>query len=275
MKNVFTIDTEDWFHANYEEGFVERNRDVRSTVEENTETYLQILDRYKAKATFFVVGQVAEKHPELIKKISALGHEIGSHSFAHRLVYQQTQKEFREDTYRSKCMLEDLTGKQVIGFRAPSWSITEKSFWALEILNDLGFKYDSSIIPFKNFLYGVDGAPRYPYLANRYCQGAGELLEIPTATAKILKLTLPFAGGFYLRALPYSVISHFAQSTNKKGYPVVFYLHPREIDRNHPKIKLGLRDALIHYYGVRGCRKKFEKIVQQFECTSMKDAFFK
>ena len=163
MKNIFTIDTEDWFHANYKDGLFQNSADVKSTVEENTEVYLRILEQYHATATFFVLGFVAEQHPQLVKRIADAGHEIASHGYGHQLVYKQTPEEFREDIHRSKGLLEDIIGQPVVGYRAPSWSITENSFWALDILTEMGFKYDSSIFPFKNFLYGVKGAPRFPY----------------------------------------------------------------------------------------------------------------
>ncbi len=273
MKNIFTIDTEDWFHANYEDNLFQNDSNIRSTVEENTQVYLDILEKNNAKATFFILGFVAEEHPELVKRIAYMGHEVASHGYGHQLVYKQTPNEFREDVYRSKCMLEDLIGKQVLGYRAPSWSITEKSFWALGILNQLGFKYDSSIFPFKNFLYGVDGAPRFAYKANKYCEQAGELLEVPPSTVRIPRLNIPFSGGFYFRALPEFIISACAKKINKENKPVIFYLHPREIDPKQPRLKLSNRDALIHYYGIGGCEKKFTKIVEQFNCTSMQEAF--
>ena len=172
MKNIFTIDTEDWFHANYEDDLFNNSSEMKSTVEENTEVYLQALEQNRATATFFVLGFVAEQHPELVRRIANAGHEIASHGYGHQLVYKQTPEVFRQDVYRSKCMLEDLIGKSVIGYRAPSWSITEDSFWALGILNELGFQYDSSIFPFKNFLYGVKDAPRFPFQASKYCKNA-------------------------------------------------------------------------------------------------------
>lgn len=274
MKNIFTIDTEDWFHANYEDNLFQNDSTIRSTVEENTEVYLDILEKNNSKATFFILGFVAKEHHELVKRIASMGHEIASHGYGHQLVYKQTPDEFREDVYRSKCMLEDITGSPVLGYRAPSWSITEKSFWALGILNELGFKYDSSIFPFKNFLYGVDGAPRFSYKANKYCEDAGNLLEIPPSTVKLPLLNLPFSGGFYFRALPEFMISACTKKVNKENEPVIFYLHPREIDPKQPRLKLSARDALIHYYGIGGCERKFRKTVHKFNCTSIADKFF-
>lgn len=271
MKNIFTIDTEDWFHANYEDGLFSNSSEVKSTVEENTEVYLKALEENQATATFFVLGFVAEQHPDLVRRIANAGHEIASHGYGHQLVYKQTPEVFRKDVYRSKCMLEDLIGKPVIGYRAPSWSITEDSFWALGILNELGFRYDSSIFPFKNFLYGVKGAPRFPFRASQYCKDAGDLLEIPPSTVKMPLLNIPFSGGFYFRALPYPFIHTFAKQVNREGYPTVFYLHPREIDPKQPRLNLSKRDALIHYYGIRGCKSKMNKVVKKFDCGAIRD----
>ena len=186
MKNIFTIDTEDWFHANYEDDLFRNDAAVKSTVEENTEVYLEALERNHATATFFVLGFVAEQHPGLVQKIAQAGHEVASHGYGHQLVYKQTPEEFRQDILRSKKLLEDIIGKPVRGYRAPSWSITEESLWALTILEEEGFAYDSSIFPFKNFLYGISGAPRFPFAAAKYQPRAEKLLEIPPSPGAAL-----------------------------------------------------------------------------------------
>ena len=271
MKNIFTIDTEDWFHANYEDGLFSNSSEVKSTVEENTEIYLKALDENQATATFFVLGFVAEQHPKLVRRIADAGHEVASHGYGHQLVYKQTPDEFRQDVYRSKCMLEDIIGKAVIGYRAPSWSITEDSFWALGVLNKLGFLYDSSIFPFKNFLYGVKGAPRFPFQAAQYCKEAGRLLEIPPSTVKVPGMNIPFSGGFYFRALPYPFIFIFAKRVNRERKPVIFYLHPREIDPKQPRLNLSKRDAMIHYYGIKTCYHKLTHILKEFQCQSIEE----
>ena len=269
MKNIFTIDTEDWFHANYEDDLFRNDAAVKSTVEENTEVYLEALERNRATATFFVLGFVAEQHPGLVKRIAEAGHEIASHGYGHQLVYKQTPEEFRQDIRHSKKMLEDLIGKPVLGYRAPSWSITEDSLWALAILEEEGFAYDSSIFPFKNFLYGINGAPRFPFPASRYHAEAKKLMEIPPSTVRVPGMNVPFSGGFYFRALPYPFIRAFAKRVNREGHPVVFYLHPREIDPQQPRLKLSKRDALIHYYGIGACRCKMEHMLRDFSCQSM------
>jgi len=272
MKNIFTIDTEDWFHANYEDNLFENSSEVRSTVKVNTETYLRHFAQNGTTATFFILGFVAEQHPDLVREIAAAGHEIASHGYGHQLVYRQTPEQFRTDIRHSKQLIEDITGKSVLGYRAPSWSITERSLWALEILEEEGFQFDSSIFPFKNFLYGIADAPRFPFAASQYNAKARHLLEIPPSTARVLGVNIPFSGGFYFRAEPYGFIKAFGHQVNHEEHPVVFYLHPREIDPHQPRLKLKPRDALIHYYGIGRCEGKLCKVLQDFPCVSISEA---
>ena len=274
MKNIFTIDTEDWFHANYEDGLFQNSKNVVSTVEKNVNTYLEIFDKYNVKATFFVLGFVAENHSTLIRKIYQNGHEIASHGYAHQLVYKQTEKEFFDDVKKSKELLEDIIGDKVIGYRAPSWSITENSLWALDILEDLDFKYNSSIFPTKNFLYGIPYAPRFAHDCKIYNRPNNKLLNIPPATVSMIKnLNIPFSGGFYFRALPYWFIKCCTDFVNKQSQPTVFYLHPREIDPAQPRLKLKQKEALIHYYGLNNCYKKLEKVLSKYEYTTIKEFY--
>lgn len=269
IKNVFTIDTEDWFHANYEDELFENSAEVHSTVEQNTEIYLEHFAKHSIKSTFFILGFVAEQHPDLVRKIVAEGHEVASHGYAHRLVYKQTPDEFRSDIRRSKQLIEGITGIPILGYRAPSWSITEQSLWALSILEEEGFKYDSSIFPFANFLYGIQGAPRFPFPASIYNENAKHMVEIPPSTARIFGVNIPFSGGFYFRVLPYWMIHLFGDNLNREGNSGVFYLHPREIDPQQPRLKLQLRDSLIHYYGIKGCEKKLTRALGDFSFGTM------
>lgn len=191
MKNIFTVDTEDWFHANYEDGLFGNHKNMVSTVEANIERYLELFEQYHVQATFFILGSVARQHPGMIKKIAAQGHEIASHGYGHLLVYKQTQQEFREDVHKSKVLLEDVSGRKVEGYRAPSWSVTEKSLWALDILEELGFLYSSSIFPTKNYLYGIPYAPRFLHGCGVYGKDSLNIWNIPPSTKKI--------GGRYMR----------------------------------------------------------------------------
>lgn len=272
MINIFTVDTEDWYHANYEDHLFENNTTTISTVEENTEVYLDALAKNNSKATFFILGFVAEQHPNLVKKIAQAGHEIASHGYSHQLVYMQTPEEFREDVHHSKTLLEDIIGKEVISYRAPSWSITEDSLWALSILEEEGFQFDSSIFPFKNFLYGISSAPRFPFLAKELHPPVKTIIEIPPSTIRAPGINIPFSGGFYFRVLPYFIVSNFTHKVNKSGHPVIFYLHPREIDPGQPRLHLAKRDEIIHYFGIKRCREKMERLLSEFPCTSISSA---
>lgn len=269
MKNVFTIDTEDWYHANFEEGLFANRTDVNSTVEKNIDRYLELFDQYKVRATFFVLGFVVEQHSDMVRKISEMGHEIASHGYGHHLVYSQTKEEYREDIRKSKVLLEDATGKRVVGYRAPSWSITEKSLWALDILVEEGFSYNSSIFPTKNFLYGIPYAPRFRHDCEIYGKNL-PLVNVPPSTKKVGGAVVPFSGGAYFRLLPGWMIDQFTKSINcKEKEPVIFYLHPREIDPEQPRLQLGLRDRLIHYWGIRGCEKKLVRVLKHYEFETM------
>lgn len=276
MKNVFTIDTEDWYHANFEDGLFSNTGDAKSTIEKNIERYLEIFSENKVKATFFVLGCVVEQHPDMIRNIAKEGHEIASHGYAHQLVYKQTPQEFREDVYKSKTLLEDLIGQDVIGYRAPSWSITEQSLWALDILEEMGFEYNSAIFPTKNFLYGIPYAPRFLHDTSVYGKKNLKMIVIPPSTRKIGGYNIPFSGGAYFRLLPAWIIKGFTNYINEKeSEPVIFYLHPREIDPKQPKLKLHLKDYVIHYYGVGGCEKKLISVLRGYEFETMRDMLHK
>lgn len=269
MKNVFTIDTEEWFHANYEDGLFSNEDSRVSLIEEEVERLLEIFENNQVKATFFILGYVAEKHPDLIRKIAMGGHEIASHGYGHQLVYKQSPDEFREDVLRSKLLLEDITGQKIIGYRAPSWSITEQSLWALDILDELGFEYASSVFPTKNFLYGIPYAPRFKHNCEVYGKENLKIVNIPPSTIKVWNINIPFSGGAYFRLLPSHLINLFAKRVNEiEKQPVVFYLHPREIDPRQPKLELRGKDFFIHYYGVRNCEKKLINVLSKYEFTT-------
>lgn len=271
MKNVFTIDTEDWYHANFEDNLFSNDTNVVSTVEKNVDRYLQLFSDNNVKATFFILGFVVEQHPEMVKKIAKEGHEIASHGYGHQLVYKQTRQEFKEDVYKSKILLEDCVGQEVIGYRAPSWSITEKSLWGLEILDELGFKYNSAIFPTKNFLYGIPYAPRTIHDAFVYGKENLKIVTAPPGTVKIGNINIPFSGGAYFRLLPEKMIEYFTDYVNEKEKSsVIFYLHPREIDPKQPRLKLKPKDYIIHYYGIHGCEKKLIKILKKYQFETCK-----
>lgn len=268
ITDILCVDLEDWYNANL--ACLPEGVQPESRIEKNTDILLDLFEKYRVKATFFAVGEIAEKFPDMIKKIALAGHEIGCHSNCHRLIYDLTPEEFREDTRQAKAILESIINKPVETYRAPSWSITEKSFWALGVLSEEGFKRDSSIFPFKNFLYGVKNAPRTPYCAKKY-DNKSHLLEIPPSTLRVLGVNIPFSGGFYLRALPYWFICFAFKMVHREGSPVIMYIHPWEIDADTPRLKLNLRDSIITYYGIGRNKKKIEKLLKKFSFASMEE----
>jgi len=271
-KNILTIDLEEWFHANYHDDVFDPEKTYEVRIVQNTERLLALFAEHHAKATFFVLGHVAEQHPQLIRKIAAAGHEIATHGYAHQLIYQQTPAVFKEDVRSAKKRVEDIIGKSVKGYRAPSWSITPKSLWAWDILEELGFVYDASVFPIETYLYGLPSAPRFPYHPE-YKGRTLKLLEVPSSTVRVFNQNLPFAGGFYFRALPYPLIAQCIKAVNKEGHPAIVYLHPREIDPGQPHLELSRKESFIHYHGINGCEKKLIRILKKFEFASIEEYF--
>ena len=203
IQNALTVDVEDYFHVSAFANSVNQNDwdNYPLRVEANTRRLLDMFDEADVKATFFVLGWVAERKRELIKEIAARGHEVGCHGYSHQLVYNQTQEVFREETIRAKSLLEDIVQAPVRGYRAASYSITTDSLWALDILAEAGFDYDSSIFPVRHDRYGIPGAVEVPH--NLKTPKGHSLVEFPLSTARILKYKLPIAGGGYFRLYPY------------------------------------------------------------------------
>ena len=233
--NYLTIDVEDYFQVSAFEKVIDpKGWDTYPCgVVQNTQIILDLLAQQDVRATFFIVGWIAQRYPELVRQISEHGHEVGCHSYWHRKVYDLTPEEFRQDTYRSKSILENITGKPVYGYRAPSYSITQKSLWALDILSELGFQYDSSIFPTYHDNYGIPDAPRFAY--NLKDQ---EMIEYPISTAKVMGRNLPISGGGYFRLFPYSITRTALKRINMhENQPFVFYLHPWELNPDQQRIK--------------------------------------
>ncbi len=268
VNNFLTFDIEEWYHANYK-GF---DNSVYKTKKDAhlprlVDQLLHICEKHNVKATFFVVGSVAKRYPNIIKNIVKSGHEIASHSMNHDLIYEMTQKQFVKDIKQSKEILENISGKKVIGFRAPSWSVNEKiSDWFYETLLASGYKYSSSVFPAKNFLYGMNDAPLVPFRP-KVKHKQSKILEIPCSVFEVMGKRFGFSGGFYLRMLPGQVSRFLTRSVNNQGRSVVFYLHPREIDPNQPKIDLPFPENLIHYHGINSSKGKLEFLVASFKDT--------
>lgn len=265
--NALTIDFEDWYQG-LEIPYTKWDQ-YEDRIEIAGNKLLEILDAADVKATFFVLGYVAEHHPSLVKRIESAGHEIGTHGYSHTLIYQQEPDTFRNEMSRAVGFLGDLTGKPVLGHRAPFFSITKDSLWALEILGTLGIKYDSSIFPVLNYRYGIADSPRFPYQIE---SGGFKFTEFPVSTLKFGKITLPIAGGAYFRIYPYPVTRQFLKAANRKGKPFNFYLHPWELDPHHPKVAMPRRVArMTHYFNLGATERRFRKLLQDFKFAPMKE----
>jgi polysaccharide deacetylase family protein (PEP-CTERM system associated) len=306
--NVLTVDLEDYYMVSAFESVVKREEwdKYESRIEINTRRLLDILNgsihnpqsaiRNPIQATFFCLGWVAEHYPQLIKEIEHQGHEIACHSYDHQLVYNLNPEQFRRDVRTSKRILEDIAGKEVIGYRAPSYSITEKSLWALGILAEEGYRYDSSIFPIHHDRYGIPTAPRFPFLVDledgrHYSKmippalsdmnirdsppvgSNGNLfVEYPISTVKLLGSNAPISGGGYMRLLPYGVIKRGLEKINNvEKKPFVFYLHPWELDPDQPRFNaLPVLSRFRHYINLGGTVEKLKRLLSEFSFSSMR-----
>ncbi len=270
--NSLTVDVEDFFQVSAFEKSVNRSNwdKFPLRVESNTNRLLEIFDKHSVKATFFVLGWIANKAPNLVLDIANAGHEIACHGYSHKLIYNQSQNEFKEETIRAKSLLEDIIGQSVVGYRAASYSITKDSLWALDILADAGFKYDSSIFPVIHDRYGIPGTPKNIY---KLATSSGmQLLEFPLTTTKIGPLTLPMAGGGYFRLYPYWFTEFNLRKLNSKdGKPFIFYLHPWEIDADQPRIDAGLFSKFRHYNNLDKCENRLERLLKSFKFGTVID----
>jgi polysaccharide deacetylase family protein (PEP-CTERM system associated) len=265
MKNALTIDLEDYYHVSaFSSGNPPDDWSSRqSRVERNTHLLLDWLDEAGCKATFFTLAWVAKQYPQLVRQVAERGHEIACHSLRHRTVYEMTPQEFREDTQEAKQLLEDSSGSPVYGYRAPSFSITRESFWALEILVELGFRFDSSIFPVKHPNYGIPDSPRHPH---RIRTPNGSIVEFPMSTLDFGGRRSPFGGGAYFRFLPYWYTRCVINLLNRReNLPVCVYIHPWEIDPEQPRMDGSLTARIRHYVGLRGTPKKLQKLIHDFD----------
>lgn len=274
IANAFTVDVEDYYQVEAFAGVVDRASWDRyeSRVERNTWQLLDLLDDSGGvKGTFFVLGCVADRHPQLVRAIAERGHEIASHGYSHRLVYRQSRKVFREETYRSKSLLEDLCQRPVLGYRAATYSITRQSLWALDTLCDLGFRYDSSIFPSWHDKYGIPDADPNPGVLR--APSGGTLVEFPISVVRFGRLRLPVAGGGYFRLLPYALTRLGLARINRGGQPFVFYLHPWEVDPDQPRIaRAPLLSRFRHYLNLRRCEPRLRRLLHDFPLTTMSRA---
>lgn len=267
--NAMSVDVEDYFQVSAFDRVVDRSEWTtrESRVVRNTERLLDLFDEYAVTGTFFILGWVAEHHPALVREIARRGHEIASHGYGHRLVYSQTPDAFRDDVSRAKKMLEDASGSPVAGYRAPSFSITDRSLWALDVLVEEGYRYDASIFPIRHDRYGIPDSPRQPYLLTR---GAGTLAEVPGSTIRLGSTNLPVAGGGYFRILPYWWTRWgIARLNANEGQPAVFYLHPWEIDPAQPRIAASAVSRFRHYRNLHKTESRLRALMREFRFGSV------
>jgi len=319
--NALTIDVEDYFQV---QAFFSRIRyedweKYQSRIERNTYRILDLLNGSSHnpeftipnpfKATFFCLGWIAKRYPQLIKEIHARGHEIACHGYSHQLIYLLSDKEFRRDIRKAKTVLEDITGQEVIGYRAPSYSITNKSLWALTVLAEEGFKYDSSIFPIRHDFYGIPNAPRFPFtvplndnggpefkslfqaLSNTQgfskiylkklrfintqpaIRGSQSIVEFPLSTLRLTNFNLPISGGGYFRLFPYCLFKRGLKRINKReGQPFIFYLHPWELDPDQPRIQgTGMRSKFRHYINLNKTEARLKNLLADFRFSSIRE----
>jgi len=275
MLNALSIDLEDWFHAE-----LVRPRagdDPERRVERAVQPILTLLERYGVRATFFVVGDVVRHHPELVRRIYQAGHEIGCHGWSHRPLWALPPERFAaelDEFDRDAAAVVPLD--EIIGFRAPTFSLDGRTAWAVDLLQQHGFRYDSSIFPVRNYLYGVDGTPCGPYcptsaeLATDH--EGGKLVEFPMTACRVAGLRIPVSGGFYLRAIPLPVLRGLLARVNAGGQPFVLYLHPWEGDTGTPRAKkLSPVTRFVTYYNRAGTLRKLEKLLQRFHLAPLRD----
>jgi polysaccharide deacetylase family protein (PEP-CTERM system associated) len=268
--NAMTVDVEDYFHVSVFDGVVPRSRwdRLESRVTANTSRMLDIFAEHGVRGTFFVLGWVAERFPELVRRIAAAGHEIASHGYGHRLVYDQTPAAFREDVRRAKALLEDASGARVHGYRAPSYSIVPRSLWALDVLIEEGHAYDSSIFPIRHDRYGIPVSGRHAYVVDR---PGGRLVEAPASTTTFGGMNLPVAGGGYFRLLPYAWTRWGISRVNAEAKPAIFYLHPWEIDPGQPRLSCGLLSRIRHYRNLSQTESRLRRLLGEFSWGRLRD----
>jgi polysaccharide deacetylase family protein (PEP-CTERM system associated) len=266
--NLLTVDLEDWYHICGVDELIPESTwpDLEPRVVSNTFKLLNILKNHGAYATFFVLGMVAENHPDLVEHIRSAGHEIATHGYSHRRVYTMTPQAFRDDLKKSMDIICGITGQPIQGYRAPEWSIRDDSLWALEILKQEGFDYDSSMAPLP-----VIGNPEYSRIPHRLNLKSGKLWEFPPFVVRTPIVNLPMGGGWGLRIFPYTLIRYFIQKLNRRGQPALIFLHPREFDIRNPRIKLPTSKQLVLRARIERTEKRLIRLMNDFKFTSILD----
>lgn len=271
IRNALTIDVEDYFQVSAFAPYIPRDhwerRDCR--VERNVERILQMLDDHGTKATFFTLGWIAERHPQVVRRIVEQGHELASHGYGHERASDLTESAFFSDIDSAKKILEDLSGCSVTGYRAPSFSIGEGNLWAFDCLERAGYRYSSSIYPIRHDHYGMPDAPRFAHRVR------GALVEVPVTTARLLNRNWPASGGGYFRLMPYALSSWLLRQVNQNdGQPVIFYFHPWEIDVDQPRVEgINAKTRFRHYVNLHRTEDRIRRLLKDFSWARMDEIF--
>lgn len=267
MKNILSVDVEDWFHILEVSSTpnIKEWEGYESRVKRNFYTLLDLFDETHTKATCFFLGWVAERFPEIVREACQRGHEIASHGYCHQLVYTQHRYEFFQDIKKTKELLEDISGQAVTGYRSPGFSIIKGTMWALDELAKAGYKYDSSIFPASRDHGGIKDAALYPH---KIKTNHGVMIEFPLSIAIVLGRRMCFFGGGYLRLFPYPLIRHMSKSVNQDNRPVIYYVHPREVDSDHPRLTMGWRRRFKSYVNLETTMPKLRNLLREQELVS-------
>jgi polysaccharide deacetylase family protein (PEP-CTERM system associated) len=272
LVNAMTVDVEDYFHVAALAQSIDRAQwhQMEYRAENSTRRLLDLFDENGIKATFFVLGWVARRSPDLVREIHQRGHEVASHGMSHKLVFDQTPHEFAQETYESKALLEDIVGARVLGYRASTYSITRRSLWALDILKEAGFIYDSSIFPIRHDTYGIPDASQIP---SRVITPKGaSIVEFPMSTAPMFGARVPVSGGGYFRLLPYWLTRSGLRKLNYQlGRPFIFYLHPWEVDPAQPRIPTRLLSRIRHYTNLDRCEVRLRRLLAEFRFAPVRE----
>jgi polysaccharide deacetylase family protein (PEP-CTERM system associated) len=259
VRHAFTVDVEDWYQGI---PIPESTRvGAERRLERCMDRLLGMMDARRVRGTFFLLGPVAQEYPGLVRRLAAAGHEIGCHGWSHDFLYTMTRARLREELLRAEGVLEELVGRPVTAYRAAYFSITRASLWALEVLAELGFRYDSSIFPVRNWRYGI---PDFDPRPQRVGTPAGPIMELPLSVRRVLGRNVPVSGGAYFRLYPYAVTRSNFRDAERAGRPVVFYLHPWELDPDHPRVPFHWKARLTHYANLGGTIPRLERLIAEF-----------
>jgi polysaccharide deacetylase family protein (PEP-CTERM system associated) len=271
IANALTIDVEDYFQVSALAPHFDRDdwHRIPCRVERNIDVVLGMLDESGAKATFFTLGWIAERYPQLVRRIVAEGHELASHGYGHHRATDQHRAEFSEDICKAKALLQDLAGVEVKGYRAPSFSVGKRNPWAFDCIAEAGYRYSSSVYPIRHDHYGAPDAPRFPH------ESRDGLLEIPVTTARLLKTNLPAGGGGYFRLMPYALSRTLIRRVNEvEGRPAVFYFHPWELDPDQPRVPgTSLKTRFRHYVNLHRTEPRLRSLLRDFSWRRVDQVF--